>query len=213
MKRIFGFLGSRLVGGFLILLPVLLTYLLLGQMFDGLLVLTTPVADVIPETLFTDIWIHRFVAAAVLVVCCLLAGLAMGTMIGKSLGDWVENRVLLGFPPYRVIRNLSRSLSEREGPSRLRPALILEADDKRTPAFIVEEHASGDFTLFVPLAPTATVGTLYVVGPSRVQLLDASMKEVIGAVMNWGSGIEAVLDDLPPAPAEVRVQPPASTND
>ena len=47
----FRWLGKKLVEGFFILLPVLIAYLMLGQLFDGLLALTQPVVDVLPQKL------------------------------------------------------------------------------------------------------------------------------------------------------------------
>ncbi len=194
MKKIFNFFGSKFVGGFLIALPILLTYLLLGQMFEGMLVLTTPIVDILPVELFSDKWLHRLTAAVLLIAICLFIGLVMATAIGKAIGHWIENRFLNAFPPYNIIRNLSQSLSNTNTSAHLKPALIIESENKKTIGFIVEEHVNGDFTVFVPLAPTATVGTLLIVGPSIVRKLDCPMKDAIGCVMNWGSGAEGMIN-------------------
>ena len=48
MKNILGTMRAKFVDGFFILLPVLLAYLMLGQLFDGLMALTQPIVDVLP---------------------------------------------------------------------------------------------------------------------------------------------------------------------
>ena len=44
--------GTKFAEGFFVLLPFLIAYLMLGQMFDGLLALTQPVVDFLPIDLF-----------------------------------------------------------------------------------------------------------------------------------------------------------------
>ena len=49
MASLFKTLGRKFVAGFLILLPFLLAYLLVGGFVDLTVLLTTPLQDVIPE--------------------------------------------------------------------------------------------------------------------------------------------------------------------
>ena len=49
MLNIPKFALSRIVDGFLILLPFLLTYLMMGQLFDAMLALAAPIADLLPK--------------------------------------------------------------------------------------------------------------------------------------------------------------------
>jgi hypothetical protein len=60
-------------------------------------------------------------------------------------------------------------------------------------AYIVEEHADGKLTVFVPLGSTPGVGTIQIVGHAKVKKLDASMMDTLGCLFNWGSGTEALL--------------------
>ena len=202
MRGVLRFVTIRVMGGFLILLPLLLTYLMVGQMFDLLLVLTVPITDILPENAFPDIWEQRLVAAAILIALCLLTGLMMEIQASKEIGHWIETRVLNRFPPYAVLRSLSQQLSGKDGPTQLQPALIAIDADTQMLAFIVEEHAGGGFTVFVPLSPTPGVGTLQVVSDAKVQRLDASMTDALGCILNWGAGTEALIR----APAESQRQ-------
>ena len=47
-------LGDRFLDGFLVLLPVILSYLLLGALFDILRGLTVPLTDLLPGRLFAE---------------------------------------------------------------------------------------------------------------------------------------------------------------
>ena len=193
MKDVLSFLGTRFVIGFLLLLPLLLSYLLIGALFDMLMALTAPIADVLPESAFPDVWTHHFTAAGVLVVICLLIGLFDESKTGKRIGGWIERKILIPFAPYALLRSLSRRLSGRDVPGQLQPALLSMSPDVRTLAFIVEEHADGEFTLFVPLAAAPGVGNIQIVSATKVEKIDASMMDTLGCLFNWGSGTEALL--------------------
>ena len=193
MKNIPKYAFSRIVDGFLILLPFLLTYLMMGQLFDAMLALATPIADLLPKGAFTSELALRLEAAGLLVIGCFLVGLGMRTDAAKRFGKWIEETFFNRIPPYVILRNLAGRLSGRDVPNQLQPALIRTDPGTELLGFIVEEHAGGKFTVLVPLAPMPGVGTLRIVSREKIQRLDAPMKDALGAILNWGAGTEALL--------------------
>jgi len=192
MKRILGMLRAKFVDGFFILLPVLLAYLMLGQLFDGLLALTQPIVDVLPTSLFSDLWMHRFIAALVLLLLFILVGLMAKTALAHRVGNWFERAVLNRFPPYTVLKHLAKWIAGKDVPGQLHPALFHVTPDIRILVAIVEELPGGDLTVFVPLAPTPGVGMLQIVSPTKVQKLECQMTDVLAWNLNWGMGTEAL---------------------
>ena len=61
------------------------------------------------------------------------------------------------------------------------------------PGFIIEEHADGRFTVFVPSVPTPLAGAVYVLTPERVHPLDIPFTQAIKPVSRWGSGCEELV--------------------
>ena len=192
MKNILGTMRAKFVDGFFILLPVLLAYLMLGQLFDGLMALTQPIVDVLPTSLFSDLWTHRLVAAVVLVVLFVVVGLMANTALAGRIGNWFERAVLNRFPPYRVLKNLARWIAGKNVPGQLHPALLHVTPDIRILVAIVEELPGGDLTVFVPLTPTPGVGMLQIVSGTKVQKLECRMTDALGWNLNWGMGTEAL---------------------
>ena len=152
-----------------LLLPLILSYLLIGGLFDILMGLTTPIADLLPASAFPDVWVHRFTAAGVLVVISLLVGVIDQSAVGSRVGRSFENKILMRFAPYALLRSLSRRLFGKDVPGQLQPALLSVSPDVRTLAFIVEEHTDGEFTLFVPLAAAPGVGNIQIVSATKVE--------------------------------------------
>ena len=193
MKKASKSVISIFIEGFMVMLPFLISYILLGGLFDALMALTQPLIDVLPAGFFPDAWTHRFAAAVALVVIFCLAGLAARTSAGRRLGKWIEDRVLSRFAPYNLLRSFSRRITGRDVPDELQPALLESNPGVRELAFIVENPAEGDLTIFLPLAPTPGIGTLQLVSRDRVEILDAPFMDAAGCLFNWGAGMGALL--------------------
>ena len=193
MKNILRQVGTKFVDGFFILLPVLLVYLMVGQLFELLMTLTTPITDVMPRRLFSEEWVHRLTAAALLIVIFVLVGLAATTKPSRRVGNWIESKLLSRFPPYVVLKNLSKWLAGKDVPAQLQPALLTVSPGTRMLVAIVEELPDGDLTVFAPLAPTPALGMLQIVSSTKVERLESSMTDALGWVLNWGFGTEAML--------------------
>ena len=137
------FMGRRIFDGFVLLLPLILSYILFGALFDLLMALTIPITDFLPGRLFSNEWDQRFAAAAILLVLCFLIGLADQTETFRRAGDWLERRIFGRFAPYSVLRSFSSRLSATDVPDKLQPALV-DNGNARQLAFVVEEHGNGD---------------------------------------------------------------------
>ena len=48
--------------------------------------------------------------------------------------------------------------------------------------------------VFVPLAPTAGVGTLRIVKESRIRLMNVAFGDAVGCLFNWGVGTAELLE-------------------
>lgn len=198
-----GRLGTILLEGFLLTLPVLLVYLMLGGVVDGMLALTAPIADFLPMDWFEDAEHQRLIAAVLLVVLFLVVGLAAQTAPMQSLGVWIENRTLNRFPPYAILKSLSQGIGGKDQ-EHLRPALLSVAPDSRMLVAVVEELPNDQVCVFVPMAPTPAVGFLQIVPSSKVERLDVPMSDALGSILNWGAGTGAVLKATPSPSATPR---------
>ncbi len=191
--RLFTAPFTRLVRGFFILLPVLITYLMLGQLFDMLMALAVPITDVLPRTFFTGEWDERFTTGLLLIGIFILVGLVAETRPARRLGSWFERTLLDRFPPYSVLKSLSQRIGGYEDVGKLHPALLTVAPDTRMLVAIVEELPNDQLTVFVPLAPTPGLGILQIVSAANVERLESSMAQALGWVLNCGAGTEAML--------------------
>jgi uncharacterized membrane protein len=188
MKGLFTFFKTTVLGGLLIVIPLVLVYLILAEAVDLLVAVVQPVAEMLPKD-----WIHteleaRITAALLLVALAFLMGLVTRTRLGISTGSWMERTVLQRIPGYKVARTLTRQFTGSEEASNFAPAVMQFGDEDLVLAYIIEEHDNGYFTLLLPGSPVGTAGGLRYVPGTRVKRLKAPLGQVFNCITQYGIG-------------------------
>ncbi len=190
-------LGRKFVSGFLLLLPFLLAYLLVGGFYDITILLTAPLQDVIPQFGVFSARQRQLAILGVLFLVFVLVGILKDTKPAQRLGGWIEREFFNRFPPYRIVRDITRQLAGEAIPN-MQPALLELAPGVQTVGFIVEELEGDRVTVFQPLTSLPTMGTLKIVESSKVHRLDSAFMDALGWYFNWGADTQAVLGQPKP---------------
>ncbi|MBM3288836.1 MAG: DUF502 domain-containing protein [Candidatus Hydrogenedentes bacterium] len=191
MIRLREFLKTTLVGGLGVLLPV---GLLIGLTARAITTLRDQLGPLVSHLPYGDT-LPVLLAALILLVACFLTGLVVRTRAGKRIGYAVEHGVLAKIPGYLILKRLSQRVAGQSDDIMLAPALV-RAGEGLVPAFIVEEHSNGDYTVFVPTVPTPAVGAIYIVRRERVHHLDVPMRKVLQCIAQWGHGSKELFDAM-----------------
>jgi uncharacterized membrane protein len=183
MKSLAEFTKTTLMGGVLIVLPIYLSILLLLKTIAGVGALIDPVTAQLPATL----QFRRVIAMLVVILVCFLAGLIVRTGPGLRAKNALERNLLDRIPGYALIRGLASRVAGRQEDETFAVALV-EIEEALVPAFIVEEHDDGAYTVFVPSVPTPTAGAIYILPRERVHLVDISFAKAAWVTTKWGAG-------------------------
>jgi uncharacterized membrane protein len=191
MHQIITFLKITLLGGALVVLPAWLAVLLLLHAFLQLKVFVKPVSTHLPESVG-----HPMVVATVLMVAlCFFVGAIIRTAIGRRLRQSVELNLLDKVPGYTAIRRVAEQLSNLEENHGFKPALI-EIDDALAPGFIVEEHADGRCTVFLPSSPAPAAGRILIIAAIRAHPVDVPVTKMFACITKWGTNSGELLAAL-----------------
>jgi uncharacterized membrane protein len=193
MKGFFGFLKATIAGGFFVVLPVVLVWLIVVETIDLVLDFATTVSEFLVGQGLKAFSDPELVAVLILVGICFVTGLAMRTRIGSAIGRFMERLVLNPIPGYTVFKTLTHSLGGLDQTSAFAPCLMDGGDGVREPVLAVEEHDGGNVTVLVPIAPTPTVGTLRVVPRTRLERLDVPLMQFMECYFHFGSGIKDLM--------------------
>jgi uncharacterized membrane protein len=194
MKGVLEFVRTTVVGGFLVVLPIVLLVLVLMETVDLVGAMTEPIAEALPVDEFGGVEVAMLLAFLIIILLCFVTGLIAGTQIGSSVSLFFERTFLDRVPGYKLIRGLTQSYARVTEQSQFAVAAVdLYGDGTRVLGFIVDEVEGGDFAIFVPGAPTPTSGNVYFVARNRVQRLGVPMAEVVSTHLQWGIGSAALL--------------------
>ena len=183
MKTLTDFLKVTLIGGLLVVLPLWLSVLLLIKAIKSALALLQPIAKLVPQKFVH----HDVVAVCLLILICFAVGLLIRTEMGKRLGDWLEQHLLGKIPGFLLIRGMVRQFAGKKDEQSFEPALV-EIEEALVPAFIIEKHPDGQFTVFVSSSPTPMAGAIYILQPERVHPVDLPLRKAMVCVTKWGAG-------------------------
>ena len=157
MKDVRESLKSTMLKGLFILLPILLLFLLLAEIFQLLVALATPLADLIfPPDVLENVKEEVLLAILLLLGFSLLVGLLANSIIGRQWGAQLERNTLGRIPLYRAVKRLTSGFSDAGGDEAFLPGLLNSAAGEQDLVFVIEDHGNGKLTVMMPWAPAAT---------------------------------------------------------
>lgn len=183
MKFLRDFVGTAIVGGLLVLVPLYLAVLLLGKAMGTVVGVVKPIASMLPEWVPAD----RLLSLLIVLLVCFAVGVAVRTPSGAALRDRLDRSLFGKLPGYDLFRSLSLRAAGKSDQAGWKPAIV-EIEDAYVPAFIVEKLTDGSYTVFVPSVPTPFAGAVYVLNPDRVHEIDVPVAQAVRAISQWGAG-------------------------
>ena len=177
------FIKSTLMDGVLVILPLGIVVMLVLKIVGMLEPVATPIVAHLPPVLHFPV----LITLVLLFPLCLVAGLLAQTRAGQGAGISFEGAILNRTPGYSIVRSLTRRIGNVEESETFAPAFA-ELEGVLVPAFVVEKHADGRYTVFVPSAPTPAVGAIYIIPKERVHFVDAPFLTAVKCVSSWGAG-------------------------
>jgi len=196
-------LGSTVIRGVLVVVPVLIVYWLAVEMLNFVASTVRPVAEVLPWEKSLSEAGELFTALIILIALSFLVGLATRTRTGVGSGLWLESKVLHRLPGYGLAKTLTRQIAGDEAGSRFAPAVMKLGSNALVFAYIIEEHDNGYFTVLLPGSPVGTAGGLQYVPGEQVQRLKVPLARVFNCITSYGIGSGPLFAPHTPGPAGV----------
>ncbi len=191
MNRFINFVKTTAIGGLLVIVPIAIVLSVLAQIFYSLFALAQKlVADI--GLAVNDAILIVAIALVSLVALCFFTGLFVRTRFGESSRNWLKLNVARRIPMYNAIASLTNRFAGLDGDKFSPVEVDLFNSDARAIGFLIEELPDNRCAVFIPSAPVATVGKIYVVHSSKLLQLNASVADTITAVSQWGVDTNAL---------------------
>jgi uncharacterized membrane protein len=180
--------AETVVYGLLIIVPVAVVFLLLVKLTEILEKLAAPLG--LKSSLGAAI------ALCIAIVVAVFAVLSLSWIVGSIMRRVIsykkfESAILNQIPGYQIIANIAKGFSE--GGTSYPPVLLeLHGPGVAVLGFVMEEHPSGQVTVYVPSVPVLTVGNIFLVERERITPLKAGATEVADCISQWGMGSKKI---------------------
>ena len=180
-------LKATMAGGLLFLLPVALIAIVLKQAMQLVEKIVRPISNYLPVEAVVGVWGETLLAAVVLMLVSLVAGLFARTNVGRRIMRWFENSLLGGLPQYQMVKSMAEGLAHVESAEGVDPALVSMEGGWQI-GYLLEPLENGWVTVFLPQAPTPMSGNVMYLPADRVRPLGITIGQAMALVKHIGVG-------------------------
>ena len=185
------FIRTTILGGLVFLVPVVAFALVIDTVFQFMLAVAEPMADVFPIDFVGGVAIANIIAALIILLICFIAGLIARAGPAQKLADTVENAILSKIPGYSLVKGLASSLTP-EKTADMHPVLVTLGYSRRV-GMEVENIGDDRVAVYFPGSPNAWSGEVHVVGREQVERLEKPLGVVIEHAEQLGKGSSDIL--------------------
>jgi uncharacterized membrane protein len=195
MRGLYRFLKATILGGLVVLVPVVVLGAIIGWAIENARKVIAPVFEWLPDKSVGGVSLAVASSIFGLVAVCFFAGLFAETAIVRRLGDRAE-RLALSVPGYALMKNVGANLVGIEGKHPAKTVLV-RFDGSWQLGFLMETLTDGRHVVFIPGVPRALVGTLHIIAADRVHVLAMSISTALDTLGRLGVGLRETWSNEP----------------
>lgn len=198
LKPFTEFMKTTFLGGLIVVIPIYISILLINQIIEVIIVLIPKILSPIIFLLnIPEPNVATFTALFILVVTCFLAGIIVKSSYYVFLKNTL-NPLLEKIPGYLLIRRITKQIINTEETENLEICLVAigETEPALAPAFVIEKHSNSYCTVFIPIAPSPTVGNLFIIPEKRILPISVPFLDMIKFISQWGEASPQLLEEI-----------------
>ena len=194
MKNIKSFLKTTMLGGVLVVLPIVVLILVFRWLYEFIADKIKPLTYLLLETAKLQEFVASALALILILISFFVVGLLVKTRLGKFSIEKLEITFLMKLPLYKFIKETVLQLVGTEKNLFKNVALVkLFGNETRVTGFITEEHDDGSYTVFVPSGPAPTAGFIYHLTRKNVQIVSYPIDKAMRSIFSVGAGSKELL--------------------
>jgi len=194
MKRFKNFLKTTIIGGLVVVLPVVVTILFIKWAVEVIKGIIHPLTQIVEKSVKVNQFVAEFIVIVLFVLICFVIGLVVKTALGRFLYRFFEKRILKIAPGYSLFKEtIKQFLGQERAPfSQVALVRVFENSTLMT-GFVTDEHPDGKYTVFVPSGLNPTSGVIYHLEKEYVHLVDTTVEETLRSIISCGAGSKDII--------------------
>jgi uncharacterized membrane protein len=194
LKKIKSFLKTTMLGGVLVVLPLVILILVFKSLYEFIADKLKPITYILLETAKLQEFVASMLAIILILLFFFVVGLLVKTRLGRFSIEKLEIKIFTKLPLYKFIKETILQLVGNEKNVFKNVALVkLFGNETRVTAFITDEHDDGSFTVFVPSGPAPTAGFIYHLTRNNVQIINYPIDKAMRTIFSVGAGSNELL--------------------
>jgi len=202
MIRLKQFLKTTFLGGVIVLLPVVVTFLFLRWLYDIAVGMIEPLTRMLMEQSKLQKAFADVLVVLVILLVCFFIGLVVKTRVGRFLFQELEDKILEVAPGYSLFKETIKQILGKDRAPFSRVALVRvfgESSGTLMTGLVTDENPDrGYYTVYVPSGLNPTTGLIYHVEAKYVYLVNVPVEEAMRSVISCGGGSAELLGKLEP---------------
>ncbi|PCK09826.1 MAG: hypothetical protein COA42_01875 [Alteromonadaceae bacterium] len=195
MNKIKKFVKTSIIGGILVLLPVVILIAAFNWVFRLITNWIQPITNLVIRNNGMPELIGDVLVVVLISLICFFVGSLLSTSLGKWLHKHFDSYLIQLAPGYKLIKEI---VGQFFGDSSTSPfsngevakVNIFGGNSKTSvTALVTSRHPDGSFTVFVPTGPNPTSGNMYHVLAEQVELFpELAVEDMMRTIIACGAG-------------------------
>ena len=197
MERLKSFVKTTLLGGFLVVIPVVILIFVLNGLYNFFAENLRPITKVLIETAQLNEFLASILSIIIILLLFFIVGLIIKTRFGHYVYSQFDEKILKRIPFYKIIKETVVQLFASDKSLFKSVALVnLYCTETLVTAFITDEHEDGSYTVFVPSGPAPTAGFVYHLKGEYVHKIDYPVDQALRTIISLGVGSKELIKQL-----------------
>lgn len=194
LTRIKSFIKTSLLGGVVVILPVVIVFLAFRWLMGVIVRVIAPLTQLVIDASRLQAFLAWMLTVALIVLICFLVGVLLKTRMGDFFYRELENRILKIAPGYSLVKEIViQFLGQKQNPFFGVALVRVFGNETLVTAFVTGVHPDGLYTVFVPSGLNPTTGNIFHLPHEFVHPVDVSIEEAMKSIISCGSGSSALI--------------------
>lgn len=199
MKKLNNFIFTAVLGGFLVILPLIVIYKVFMWLTALFSETVSPSTTMLAHLLGVDRLAAELIIFGLLLAFCFLLGVIIKTTPGLWMHDFFEKHLLARIPGYRTVKDIIWQFSGRQHGLFRKVVRVSITDGQSGPfmtGLLTDEYHADKVTVFIPTGPNPTTGIILHTKLDNIVELDVSVEAAMKSIISCGAGSGAILNEV-----------------
>jgi uncharacterized membrane protein len=189
MKSTYKYLRNHIITGFIFLMPVLISIVVVGKFWSKLLVAGHKASKFLKIDTLLGTSGDAIIALIIFLLLCILAGYLVKLSVFKRMSDWLDDKLASFIPGYTDIRKQTETKIGKGPEEQVFETCLVQTQEHWKPAYLIDMAENGDAVVFIPTAPTFNTGQVIMAPANSYKKMQIDSKALNACLKKLGKGL------------------------